>query len=257
MGESSNVNQSMERGIWVRAMRRVMGFMLLVTLIGCGRIEALAMMEERPTDVDDAPGCTSDEDAARGWQYRSQMDMGEVPPSRAKRGKKSYIGRSQVTKAVESSSSLQTALLVVEIIVLIVAVFLLMVAFGSLTAKETSKQRKITLFAAAFVGLVVATVLGYGAGSVVSLDNPSKHDVAITINGDTVQVPSGKFTDVRVMSSTLNITTEAKGKTVEELTMLLDDGIFETLFRATLGDGRYIYSVCGTTKYHLRSAKYE
>lgn len=234
-----------------------MGLLLLVGLSGCGRIEALAMIEERPTEVEDAPGCHSDEDAPRGWQYRSQIDMGEAPPSSAKRGKKSYIGRTAVTKEVESSFSLKSGLLIGEVVLLLLSMFLWMVAIGALWSKVASGKRKLALFGGALLTGGAATVLGYAAGSVVSLDNPSKRDVSITIDGHTVELPAGRFTDVRVAATTVTIETEAGGEPVEELSMSLDDGVFETLFRSTLGDGRYIYSVCGTTKYHLSSAKYE
>lgn len=240
------------------ATRRLLLWLLLVVgLCGCGRFEAIAMIEERPTDVEDAPGCRSDDDAARGWQYRSQLDMGEVPPSHAKRGKKSYIGRTAVTKEVESSFSLKSGLLIGEVVLLLVSVFLWMVAIGALWSKSTTKKRKLALFGSALLTGGAAAVLGYAAGSVVSLDNPTKKDVSITIDGHTVELPAGRFTDVRVAATTVTIETAAGGKPVEELSMSLDDGIFETFFRSTLGDGRYIYSVCGTTKYHLSSAKYE
>lgn len=241
-----------------RHLKHLLPWLLLVTgLCGCGRIEALAMIEKRPTDVEDAPGCTSKEDAARGWQYRSQIDMGEPPPSMAKRGKKSYIGRNVVTKELESSFSAKSGFLVAEIVLLCLSLFLWMVAVGALFNKAASKKRKIALFGTALGTGVVGTVLGFMAGSVVSLDNPTKKDVAITIDGTTITVPAGKFTDVRVAATDVTIATEADGQPIEQLSMSLDDGALETLFRATLGDGRYIYSVCGTTKYHLSSAKYE
>jgi hypothetical protein len=238
-------------------MRQRSALLLLLGLTACGRIEAMAMIEERPATVEDAQGCKSEKNAPRAWQYRSQLDMGEPPPSSAKRGKKSYVGRNVVTKEVASSFSGKSALLIGEIVVLCVSIFLWMVAAGVLLSKTATKNRKLALSGAALGTTVLGAVLGYAAGSVVSLDNPTKEDVSITIDGQSIALPAGSFTDVRVSTTDVKIETEAGGKPVERISTSLDDGVFETLFRSTLGDGRYIYSVCGTTKYHLGSAKYE
>ena len=224
--------------------------MALSTLSGCGRLEALAMVEERPVTVQAAPGCYTSPTAPRGWHYRSQLDMGERPASSSRSGQVSAIHRNIPTHAVDSGYSLGTALLAGEILVVCIALILALFVLAAFKEKQMRKGVALTVVLA---GLGVSTVvLGYLSGSVLSLDNPSDLPVRVTVDGRTVvDVPARSFTDVRVWGPNVSIQAETGGQPLEQLTLAIDGNPVGTLMRAVFGDGRYIYAVCGGNSYSL------
>lgn len=221
----------------------------LLTLSGCGRLEALAMVEERPVTVAAAPGCYTSPTAARGWHYRSQLDMGERPASSSRSGQVSAIHRSVPTHAVDSGYSMGTALLGGEILLVCVVMILALLVFVAFKEKQI---QKVLVLTGVLAGLSITTVaLGYLSGSVLSVDNPSDLPVRVTVDGTVIDVPARSFTDVRVWGPNVSIQAETGGQPLEQLTLAIDGNPVGTLMRAVFGDGRYIYAVCGGNSYSL------
>ncbi len=214
---------------------------------GCGRMEALATVGERPAPVASAPGCRTPDTAPRGWHYRAQLDLGESPASSSRSTSVSAVRRTIRTSHVESDFSLGDGLVIVLGLLIGVLLILSLVVVSQLR-KKGLKGALIGAGASTVLG-VVTLVVGYLAGSVISLDNPSPNPVEVTIDGRTVEVPANSFTEVRAAGPTAEIRTESAGQLVEEVSFEFDDHPVQTLFRALWGDGRYIYTVCGSNAF--------
>lgn len=220
---------------------------------GCGRMEALATVGERPTTVASAPGCGTAQ-ATRGWHYRAQLDLGEAPPSSSGSGTKSAVRRTVRTSHVDSSFSLGDGLVFLLGLLFCAIAILALAAAGQLGKKNLKVG--LALGAVAGVLSLATPVVGYLSGSVISVDNPTATPVRVTIDGTSVEVPPGSFTEVRTVGSTAEIRTESGGQLIEEVTLELDDHPGQTLYRALFGDGRYIYSVCGGNQFSLGHFNY-
>ena len=217
--------------------------LLMVLAGGCGRIEALATVGERPATVASAPGCRTPDSASRAWHYRAQLDLGESPPSSARAGSKSAVRRTIRTTHIEPAFELRDGLVFVLGFFWCVLAILLLVGV-SRAANKKLKAALVLGGVSAVLG-VGMLVVGYLAGSVISLDNPTDYPVQITIEGRSVEVPARSFTEIRVLGPSAEIRTESAGQLVEEVSFEVDDHPLQTLFRALLGDGRYVYTVCG------------
>jgi len=140
---------------------------------------------------------------------------------------------------------------------------LLLCVFPILGIKALSKLSKKELkgaiaFGAPALLLGVATpVVGYLSGSVISLDNPTSAPVQISVDGTRVDVPAGSFTEVRATGPTVEIRTETAGQVVEQVALDMDDHVGQTLLRVFLGDGRYVYTVCGLNRFSEGHYGYE
>lgn len=211
------------------------------------------MVEERPTALS-APGCYTSPTAARGWHYRAQLDMGERPDETSSSSSVSAISRTVRTTAIDSGYSIGSVLVVLQVFDWIAVLLLAMFVVAALT--QRALRRAAILGGALGVLGLGMLVLGYLSGSVISIDNPTDRPVRVTVDGTVVDVPPGSFTDVRVMGPSVAIRTEANGQLLEEGTLSLDDHILATLFRITLGSGRFIYTVCGSNHFSLGHFSY-
>lgn len=233
-------------------------FVLALGLSGCGRLELLAMVEQRPTTVVSAPGCWTSPDVPRGWHYRSQLDLGERAPSSSQSSRMSAVSRTVRTTAIDPGYSSQSALVLLHILVMLLA--LVLVPVLALVVVEAFKKKEFTR--AAVLGGVTATVgvlailLGYFSGSVLSLDNTTGAPVRITVDGTPIDVPAQSFTEVRVWGPSVDIQTETGGQLLEQVSIAIDGNPVGTLVRALFGDGRYIYSVCGGNSFSLGHFSY-
>lgn len=211
------------------------------------------MVEQRPSAIATAPGCYTAPTAPRGWQYRSQLDMGERPPSSAPAGRQSAVRRDIATQAMESHFTFMSMLMIWHVLVLCIAIFLVVIIIPVGIEAIRKKEPKRAVFLAMLTGAIgfVSLVLGYGSGSVISLDNPTDRPVTISVDGTPYDVAPRSFLDVRVLGPSVAVRAESGGALLEEGTISLDDDPIEALVRVIFGDGRYIYAVCGGNAYSL------
>jgi len=229
-------------------------FGLLATATGCGRLEALSMVEERPVTLTAATGCRTAPTAARGWHYRAQLDLGERPDSSSASSSVSALTRTVRTQSIDPGTSTGSVLMVVQVVVILIAMILAMFAIGAATQKQWPRTAALSV-ALGVLG-VVTLVLGYASGSVLSIDNATDMPVRVTVNGTRVEVPAGSMTELRVAGPNVEITTDAGGMPVEQLVLAFDGNPVGTLMRLVFGDGRYVYSVCGANHYEMGHYSY-
>ena len=220
---------------------------------GCGRLEALRMIEERPMALTHATGCrTTAPTAPRGWHYRAQLDLGERPDSSSASSSVSAITRTVRTTAIDPGISTRSVLMVLQILVMLLAMVLTLLLIRTLAEKRWPRA---AVLAVVLGGLAVATlVLGYASGSVLSIDNATDMPVRVTVDGTVVDVPARSMTELRVSGPDVVVTTEVGGMPgvpLEQLSIALDGNPLGTLMRLTFGDGRYVYSVCGANHYGM------
>jgi hypothetical protein len=227
------------------------------TASGCGRLEALAMIEERPVTLTSAPGCRTAPTAPRGWHYRAQLDLGERPDSSSASSSVSALTRTVRTTSIDPGISTGSVLMVVQVLVVVLAMLLGLFVIAAVSQK---KWGRASVLAAVLGVLGIATiVLGYASGSVLTIDNATDVPVRVTVDGTTVEVPAGSMTELRVSGPNVAISTEASampGTPMEQLSLALDGNPVGTLMRLTFGDGRYIYAVCGANHYEMGHYSY-
>lgn len=106
-------------------------------------------------------------------------------------------------------------------------------------------------------GAVATLLVGYFSGSVMSLDNPTDHPVVVEVDGESHELPERSFTNIRVRGASVAVHTESDGKPIENVMLELDDHLGQTLFRSVIGDGRYIYTVCGANRFEQGNYSYK
>jgi hypothetical protein len=240
------------RASWLLVVSTLAFVTLLVS--GCGRLEALAMVEERPMTLTAATGCRTSPAAARGWHYRAQLDLGERPDSSSASSSVSALRRTVRTTSIDPGISTGSVLMAVQVVVILIAMILAMFVIAAMTQKQW--PRVAALAAALGVLGVITLVLGYASGSVLSIDNATDMPVRVTVNGTAVDVPPQSMTELRVSGPNVDITTDAGGMPVEQLSIALDGNPVGTLVRLVFGDGRYVYSVCGANHYEMGHYSY-
>lgn len=225
---------------------------VLVGASGCGRLEALAMIEPRPATLTSVAGCYTSPTEPRGWHYRAQLDLAERPDSSSSSSSVSAITRTVRTASIDPGISVGSVLMVVQVTVILVAMILAMFVVAAATQKQWG--RFLALAVALGVLGLSTLVLGYASGSVLSIDNPTPTPVRVTVDGTTVDVPAMSMTELRVSGPNVNITTEnaaMPGVPMEQLSLALDGNPIGTLVRLMFGDGRYVYAVCGANHYEM------
>lgn len=203
------------------------------------------MIEPRPATLTHASGCHTAPSEPRGWHYRGHLDGSDRPILRT-------IPTSPLDRGTQlplpPGATLEWAVIVANL----VAFFLAMFFIGATSKKQ---WLRCAALAVALGGLgMFLGVLGDSARSALSVDNATTMPVRVTADGMSVEVPPMSMTELRVVGPSVDITTEnaaVPAVQVEQLTLALEDSSFGALVRWILGDGGYVYSVCGANHFEV------
>lgn len=228
---------------------------LSMLVVGCSGLQPSR------AEVSDDTGCTSVvpgvRDGVRFQRWRADVPFAEPPPdtvkSKSSTSSRSYMSLTIPTRPMEAPFRLASVAMVFSIALLVIGLLVFTGAFSG--TGETAGSRMKT--AAAGLGVMLGgAVLGWLGGSRYVFDNATNAEVDVVIGGDVVRLPSRTFVELRVGGSETEVEIRANGKTLERAKLTPDDDFGEVLRRAVLGNGRFLYNVCGANGYKLETVTY-
>jgi hypothetical protein len=128
-------------------------------------------------------------------------------------------------------------------------------------ARRRRRRRARWWYRSALAGCLGGAVLGVwagvAAGSPVVIDNASRETLEVLVDGRRLaRLEPGRFLRTRIGGRRITIEVRGRRGRVERIVATPDQGLLGLLRRATLGDGSYVYDVCGLNAYALNHALY-
>lgn len=212
-------------------------------------------------------GETAGEGGPRFYRLEADLAFGERPPpqilSRGQNDQKSYVKASLDTSGGDGPP-VGWARLWLGLAILLGLAAVGLAARALIRRLHRSEERpgpsRAGLAASGLISVGLACLAvpaGLQGGSPVVIENASTQRVDIYVDGRHFRsLPAKRFVRTRVGGRRLDIEIRRDGKTVERITATLDGTFWALVKRSIVGEGTFLYNVCGLNRYELWSIQY-